>query len=81
MALFRFGRRDEPKPGPEAAAGEQPPVIAAATDAVATPPRQGFLERLQGVFLFFAPDVVFGDGRFHQDELVRGTIVPLAAHP
>ena len=47
MALFRFGRRDEPKPRPEAAAGEQPPVIAAATDAVAAPPRQGFLERLR----------------------------------
>ena len=77
MALFRFGRRDEPKPGPEAAAGEQPPVIAAATDAVA-PPRQGFLERLRSglaktakVFQTDVRDLFKREGRLVDDEFLE----------
>ena len=78
MALFRFGRRDEPKPGPEAAAGEQPPVIAAATDAVAAPPRQGFLERLRSglaktakVFQTDVRDLFKREGRLVDDEFLE----------
>jgi len=78
MALFRFGRRDEPKPGPEAAAGEQPTVIAAATDAVAVPPRQGFLERLRSglaktakVFQTDVRDLFKREGRLVDDEFLE----------
>ena len=78
MALFRFGRRDEPKPGPEAAAGEQPPVIAAATNAVAAPPRQGFLERLRSglaktakVFQTDVRDLFKREGRLVDDEFLE----------
>ncbi len=82
MALFRFGRRDEPKPRPEAAAGEQPPVNAAATDAVAdavaAAPRQGFLERLRSglaktakVLQTDVRDLFKREGRLVDDEFLE----------
>lgn len=78
MALFRFGRKDEPQPGPEAAVGEQPPATDVTADAAAAPPRQGFLERLRSglaktakVLQTDVRDLFKREGRLVDDEFLE----------
>ena len=68
MALFRFGRKDSPEPGPEAAAAEPP----------APPPKSGLLDRLKSglaktarVLSTDVRDIFKREGRLVDDEFLE----------